>query len=359
MPIGIRAGGSASYYIYNPTGTTTLVVSIPSGTQTGDLMVASVTTDTGEAFTPPSGWTAIENGVTSGAYLTGSCACYRFAQSGDSSWNFTWAGPGYCSATIQSVTGANAANPIDATGTAGTSTNAATATAGSVTAVDYDCLLMVAVASSAPGTFSATGFSEVDSGSVNQPCTGFLWKGLTANGATGSTTVTSSAGATLTAITAIPFTIAPANFGVLAATAAGDTISASGHFATSASIAHTAAGDSFLSPGLFPFYLAATAAGDSLSGTGGFKSPASLSPTAAGDAFATPLDGVTVGYPIVQKFDGVTAPLYPALPGRSAACFRRPQAPSEAFRPSARRTCWRFLRSAAIPASSGLTAILT
>ncbi len=107
----------------NGTGATTISVTRPTGTQTGDVILAAITTEAGETVATPSGWTATANANNASTVRT--ATFWHVAAGGDpSSWAFTLGTSKKAAAVAVTYSGVDTSSPIDV---------AATATAASTT----------------------------------------------------------------------------------------------------------------------------------------------------------------------------------------------------------------------------------
>jgi hypothetical protein len=120
---------------------TTITVTKPTGTASGDLLVAVVALRlTGASITPPAGWTLIASGGASSITL----ATYWKIAGGSEPSNYTFTTTaGRQAAGIARITGANMTTPVDvhssASGTAGTSLVAASVTPSSAATLLLEC----------------------------------------------------------------------------------------------------------------------------------------------------------------------------------------------------------------------------
>lgn len=213
--IGVRASGSGTFDVAIGAASGSTTVTIPSGTQPGDLMIASVCvgwiTSAG-TITTPSGWTAVEATVVAG-FGTLSAVFWRIAQAGDSTWSFPivgGTGNGFIGVALQSFTGCDQTNPIDSTGTGSSNTGSNTITANAVTVAFANSWELIGLAQDNTGTASATGFTVLsNAGSAAQVA--LLYNATPkATGSTGTVTVTGGGGASGNELACTPFAIRPA-----------------------------------------------------------------------------------------------------------------------------------------------------
>ena len=134
---------------------TTVVVTKPSGTVEGDIMIAFITADIDNTITPPDGWAQIDTAL----YTTTleSWAYYKIAGASEGA-DYTWTGTsdnliGHI--LTFSKTGGTWADPSGAGLHSSATANAAEITTGSVTAL--------------AGSFLVCGFSNEGSGTVSTP----------------------------------------------------------------------------------------------------------------------------------------------------------------------------------------------
>ena len=114
----------------------------------------------------------------------------------------------YMQVVLQSFSGINTSSPIDATGTASTSSAVNTITANSVTAVNSGAWELIGVAEATASNVTATKFTGLSPSGYGAT---LLYDTTALNpGATGAVTVTGGGTAANNALVAIPFTIAPA-----------------------------------------------------------------------------------------------------------------------------------------------------
>jgi type II secretory pathway pseudopilin PulG len=120
---------------------TSLAVPIPTGTSSGDLLIAAVATDedTSTTITTAAGWTQIDRGVSGGAVTLG--AWYKVAGASESAPTFTWTGGQQAYGWMMRFTGQDATNPINGTPVAASSTSA-TPTSPAVTTTVDNCIIL-------------------------------------------------------------------------------------------------------------------------------------------------------------------------------------------------------------------------
>ncbi|MES2504509.1 MAG: hypothetical protein V4534_06485 [Myxococcota bacterium] len=145
------------------TGTTSLVVNVPTGTQNGDTMLAAVTARTNAVtFTTPAGWTLVLTQTQTSAN-TGVIRIYRKTASGSepASYTFTLNSNQDVVAGILTFRNANATNPIDASASAATASATAQA-APTVTTTVTDTMIVTFHGINRGTTFTApTGMTEI------------------------------------------------------------------------------------------------------------------------------------------------------------------------------------------------------
>ena len=114
----------------------------------------------------------------------------------------------YMQVVLQSFSGINTSSPIDATGTASTSSAVNTITANSVTAINSGAWELIGVAEATASNVTATNFTGLSPSGYGAT---LIYDTTALNpGATGTVTVTGGGTAANNALAAIPFTIAPA-----------------------------------------------------------------------------------------------------------------------------------------------------
>src|SRR5512140_3081730 len=98
----------------NGAGSTSLVLSTPTGTQSGDVLIAQIVINsTSSVVTPPTGWTLIL--TTKSTSSVEEATFYKAATSsepGNYTWTFAASQP--ATGAIASLVGADATNPVDA-----------------------------------------------------------------------------------------------------------------------------------------------------------------------------------------------------------------------------------------------------
>lgn len=172
--------------------TTSLVLSVPAGVQSGDLLLAQVVTNGSATFTTPSGWTALQttsNGLVQGLF-------YRFAtasETGTVTW--TWSGNRRAGGGIAVYRGVDSSQaPGAAVSASNTSGNP---TAPAQTVVDVNSLLVAVYAfDRGQGTLTATGSMNTAYARSSTQSTGVTLLGSyeqrPAPGSTGTRVATSS-----------------------------------------------------------------------------------------------------------------------------------------------------------------------
>ena len=194
-PIAFRAGTAND----NGTGSTSLTLTRPTGTQANDTLIAQVVAagGTGTTITAPSGWTLIATATNATNVRT---ATYRhLAVGGDpANWAWTLSTSKPAAGGIAAYTGVDTTNPIDVTATA-TASAATSHVAPTVTTTTWNGLhLAVHGLTTATTVTPAAGATERhDRASAGTtPVTAELADSpLTTPGATGTRTATSPAAA--------------------------------------------------------------------------------------------------------------------------------------------------------------------
>jgi|GEM_PF-1109615 len=131
-------------------GVTSISISKPSTTNTGDLLIAAVATEGSTTFSTPSGWTLINQGSYNSAITLGSW--YKIATASESSsYTFSWTGSEQAYGWIMRFTGCDATNPISASATNETTSSTPTSPAVTSTA---DCSLILRLGAFNSGSIS-------------------------------------------------------------------------------------------------------------------------------------------------------------------------------------------------------------
>ncbi|MGB8226767.1 MAG: LamG domain-containing protein [Sedimentisphaerales bacterium] len=138
---------------------TSIAVPIPTGTSSGDLLIAAVAADGNPTISTPAGWTLINQGANGSAVTLG--AWWKIAGASESAPNFTWTGGQQAYGWMMRFTGHNSTNPIDACSTA--DSTSATPTSPAVTTTVANCLILRL------GAFDDSGIT-VDSPGLSDPC---------------------------------------------------------------------------------------------------------------------------------------------------------------------------------------------
>jgi hypothetical protein len=172
MAIAVRAHSS---YNSGASTTSSFALNVPSGTLSGDMMIANIGTSNGTAdVTPPSGWTKISAPTTTG---TTQAVYYRVAGSSEPA-SYTWTcSSDYVAATCVSYSGVDTVAGIANNGTS-TGSPASTHVSFSSTAVDaesaYPVLCGITNATTEPVTVTtaSSGWTtEVDASTTSTaPC---------------------------------------------------------------------------------------------------------------------------------------------------------------------------------------------
>jgi hypothetical protein len=145
----------------NSTGSTSLAIKVPSGTQSGDVMVAHVVVQTsGNSIAAPTGWHMIKRQDTSNNLAT--ATYYKVAGSSEPSsytWNFGTSGE--ASGGIASYNGVDTTSPIDANDAQYNNGTTNLDNAGLTTTVDNDLLIYAAgIVNPSTSVTQPTGFTQ-------------------------------------------------------------------------------------------------------------------------------------------------------------------------------------------------------
>ena len=109
-------------------------------TNTGDLLIAAVTTDGSTTISTPSGWTPINQGSDDGGQVTLG-AWYKVAVASEPAPIFNWTGVRQAYGWIMRFSGQAASNPIN-TSNSGQSFGTATPSSPPVTTTVKNCLIL-------------------------------------------------------------------------------------------------------------------------------------------------------------------------------------------------------------------------
>jgi hypothetical protein len=119
-----------------PSGGTTLTISKPTGTATGDLLVAAVVVYGITTNITATGWTSIGTQGNNTGNTVRLGVWYKQATASEAaSYSFSWTGSQQAYGWIMRFSGHNSTTPINATGTAGTGTSASPASPSVTTTV--------------------------------------------------------------------------------------------------------------------------------------------------------------------------------------------------------------------------------
>lgn len=213
MAIAFRAPSSGD--VHAPGAT--VAITKPAGTAGTDILVAFFGSGTGSggtsgSFTAPAGWTAISAAATAnlgaaqainlaGFWSLGSNTNLTFTKTGTVA-DMGWVCLGF--------TGVDNTTPIDAVGTTNSSTGATTLTTNAVTVATSGAWHVIGFADWLGGTYSATGFTNVENAAANEAA-GCLYNPTPkSTGSTGTVVVTSSAASSGQLLAGMPFALRPA-----------------------------------------------------------------------------------------------------------------------------------------------------
>lgn len=217
MAIGIRASGSVTYDVHQPSST---VITKPAAAAAGDVAILLLSygwaTGAARSMSLTAGWTGIAINVGStGTLGERTDAYYRVIQAGDTTWTATPSVTGIdLGITFIAFTGVDNTTPIDATGTTATNSASNTITAPLVTVVTNQSWELIGIGSYMGGGCTATGFTEFANAGSNEYA-GVLYNTTPkSTGSTGTVVVTTAASATGNVMSAIPFALRPAGGGV-------------------------------------------------------------------------------------------------------------------------------------------------
>ena len=159
----LASAGSADALIYlrnssavqNASGSSTLVMPVPSGVVAGDVLITSVHADgsSSTAFTPPSGWTSIYNGTENFGY---SQVYWRVAGSSEpASYTWTLGATRKAVGQMGAYLGVDTAAPVETSATGG-GTSGTTATAPTITTTFANSLVVMGMSAYPAGSFTIT-----------------------------------------------------------------------------------------------------------------------------------------------------------------------------------------------------------
>lgn len=184
-----------------------LSIPVPSGTQAGDVMLATLAArPSGTTFTAPSGWTALADTTQSNDITSRMATYWRIATSSEPS-SYAWGLGGPTSTGVvgnmASFSGADESGPIDVSASALTGSGYSHQAPSVTTTVDNTMLVTAHEFTSSPGNWTPpSGMTEaVDMASQARPSTTGIsmevnYQAITAAGATGTRTATASSSGT-------------------------------------------------------------------------------------------------------------------------------------------------------------------
>ena len=164
-----------------------LIINKPTGTTTGDLMIAFYSADvTGVSWTPPIGWTE----VVEYTGRAGIGVAWKIATASEgTTYSFTFSGGG---STYNGFIATYRGAAYDVSGTATNSATSSVAISGiTVTSNNSIALAFVAQSNNSATFTPASGFSSLASDLSNRPASQ-LWSRNVESGATGNQTFTST-----------------------------------------------------------------------------------------------------------------------------------------------------------------------
>jgi hypothetical protein len=160
VPAGAGIAFRAVSFGSNNASTTSISLSRPTGTATGDVMLALLDVRGTSTVTAPAGWTLIRTDTYTASLRLH--AYWRVATASDpASWTWTFSGSRLAAGAIHAYSGVNTANPIDASGGAPAPAASPTATAPSITTTVPNTMLVAFFANLADSTWTPpAGFTE-------------------------------------------------------------------------------------------------------------------------------------------------------------------------------------------------------
>jgi len=186
----------------NGGGTSSLTLTVPNGTQSGDMMVAHVAVrSAGNTITAPSGWTQIVRKDTSSSLST--VAYWKVAGSSEPSsytWNFGTSGE--ASGGIGSYVGVNTTSPIDASNGQYNSATNNVDNSGVTTTAANDMLVYAVGVVQSTTVNPPSGFTEETYTASNSLTTSEMSQEIASStGATGTIHATENGGGTFSNVT--------------------------------------------------------------------------------------------------------------------------------------------------------------
>jgi hypothetical protein len=215
----------------------TATVTKPSGTASGDVLLANIYTDNSETISLPSGWTQLDTTLISvGGSFGGSnfrhTTAYKLAGGSEpTSYAFTPSGGGYTEAQVSAFSGCDGTTPIDAhNAPAGTAHNL---TIASITTSAAGCMVVACCLGWDGGGFTTpSGWTSIGTGGSNFDY-GSFYKLFASAGATGTVSITNSNGGSENSSGCL-ISLLPAGGG-------GSTVSGSATMTANAALAESAA----------------------------------------------------------------------------------------------------------------------
>jgi RHS repeat-associated protein len=187
--IAYRASATANN---GNSGSTTIAINKPSGTQNGDVLIASIVVKPA-SIAPPSGWSLIARAESSGNIVT--ATYWHVAASGDpANWTWTFSSTAVAVAAISGYSGVDPNNPIDATATSTINSAGTAHTAPSVvTTTANEQLINVFGVDNGPSFTPPSGSTErVDTANGTKAAIEVADANIATAGSTGTRTATSS-----------------------------------------------------------------------------------------------------------------------------------------------------------------------
>ncbi len=160
VPPGSGIAFRAVSFGSNNASTTSINLTRPTGTLTGDVMLALLDVRGTSTVTAPAGWTLIRTDTFTSSLRMH--AYWRVATASDpASWTWTFSGSRLAAGAIHAYSGVDTASPIDASGGAPAPAASVTATAPSITTTVPNTMLVAFFANLADSTWTPpAGFTE-------------------------------------------------------------------------------------------------------------------------------------------------------------------------------------------------------
>jgi hypothetical protein len=160
VPVGSGIAFRAGSFSSNNTSSTSIVLSRPTGTQPGDLLLLSLDVRGTSTVTAPAGWTLIRTDTYTSSLRKHTY--WRFATGSDpATWTFTFSGSRLAGGSMLAYSGVHPTTPIDASGGQAATSSSTSSTAPSITTTVANTRLVLFYANMANATWTPpAGFTE-------------------------------------------------------------------------------------------------------------------------------------------------------------------------------------------------------